>query len=104
MSCTSCEERTSLESTSQVFRIFPRSGMMAWNSRSRACFAESAESPSTRNSSVRLRSCAVQSASLPEVRDRRSASCVVLLSLLEPHHGLVDGHAGDPLRLADVVV
>jgi hypothetical protein len=57
MSCTSCEESTSLESTSHVFRILPRSGMMAWNSRSRACFAEPpAESPSTRNSSVRLRS------------------------------------------------
>ena len=53
MSCTSCEPSTSCGSTSQVFRILPRSGMMAWNSRSRACLAEPpAESPSTRNSSV----------------------------------------------------
>ena len=55
MSCTSCDARTSVRgSTSQVFRILPRSGMIAWNSRSRACLAEPpAESPSTRNSSVR---------------------------------------------------
>ena len=40
--------------------------MTAWNSRSRACFAEPpAESPSTRNSSLRSGSCDVQSASLP---------------------------------------
>ncbi len=43
-----------LDSSSQVFRILPRSGMMAWNSRSRACLAlPPAESPSTRNSSER---------------------------------------------------
>ncbi len=66
MSCTSCEASTSDGSTSQVFRILPRNGMTAWNSRSRACLAEPpAESPSTRNSSVRLGSWRVQSASLP---------------------------------------
>ena len=55
MSCTSCDARSSAGSTSQVFRILPRSGMIAWNSRSRACFAEPpAESPSTRNSSAQL--------------------------------------------------
>ncbi len=42
------------------------SGMIAWNSRSRACLAEPpAESPSTRNSSPRSGSWLVQSASLP---------------------------------------
>src|SRR3954462_15199852 len=45
------------ESNSQVFRILPRNGMMAWKSFSRACFAEPpAESPSTRNSSERFAS------------------------------------------------
>lgn len=40
--------------------------MIAWNSLSRACFAEPpAESPSTRNSSARIGSCPAQSASLP---------------------------------------
>ena len=53
-------------SSSQVFRILPRSGMMAWKSWSRACLAEPpAESPSTRNSSERAGSWLVQSASLP---------------------------------------
>ena len=66
MSLTSCDDRMSAASTSQVFRILPRSGITAWNSRSRACFAEPpAESPSTRNSSQRSGSCKVQSASLP---------------------------------------
>src|SRR5581483_3330210 len=66
MSCTSCEASTSADSTSQVLRILPRNGITAWNSRSRACFAEPpAESPSTRNSSVTLTSCITQSASLP---------------------------------------
>ena len=66
MSCTSCEARISEEATSQVFRILPRSGMTAWNSRSRACFAlPPAESPSTRNSSARVTSPPLQSASLP---------------------------------------
>ena len=42
-------------STSQVFRILPRSGRIAWKSLSRACLAEPpAESPSTRNSSRAL--------------------------------------------------
>ena len=40
--CTSCEARISAPSTSQVFRILPRSGRMAWNSRSRACLARTA--------------------------------------------------------------
>ncbi len=66
MSCTSCEASTSAASTSQVFRILPRSGITAWKERSRACLAEPpAESPSTRNSSQRSGSCSVQSASLP---------------------------------------
>ena len=58
MSCTSCDCSTSAASTSQVLRILPRSGITAWNSRSRACFAEPpAESPSTRNSSPRAGCC-----------------------------------------------
>ena len=66
MSCTSCEASTASESTSQVFRIFPRNGRMAWYSRFLACLAlPPAESPSTRNSSVIDRSWLVQSASLP---------------------------------------
>ena len=40
MSCTSWEPRISWESTSEVFRILPRSGRIAWVFRSRACFAE----------------------------------------------------------------
>ena len=52
MSCTSWDEPIAPGSSSQVFRILPRSGMMAWKSWSRACLAEPpAESPSTRNSS-----------------------------------------------------
>ncbi len=66
MSWTSCDDSTSAASTSQVFRILPRSGITAWNSRSRACLAEPpAESPSTRNSSARFGSWLLQSASLP---------------------------------------
>ena len=66
ISCTSCEASTSVDSTSQVFRILPRKGMIAWKLRSRACLAEPpAESPSTRNSSVRAWSSDRQSASLP---------------------------------------
>ncbi len=66
MSWTSWLASTSPPSTSQVFRILPRSGMIAWNSLSRACLAEPpAESPSTRNSSARIGSCPAQSASLP---------------------------------------
>ena len=54
------------ESTSQVFRILPRSGMIAWVLRSRACFAEPpAESSSTRKISQSSGSCDVQSASFP---------------------------------------
>ena len=65
MSCTSCDASISDGSTSHVFRILPRSGITAWNSRLRACFAEPpAESPSTRNSSD-VGSCFAQSASLP---------------------------------------
>ena len=66
MLCTSCDCSTSRESDSQVFRILPRNGMMAWVTRSRACLAEPpAESPSTRNSSPRSGSWLTQSASLP---------------------------------------
>ena len=66
MSCTSCEARISAESTSQVFRILPRNGMIACVLRSRACLAEPpAESPSTRKISHSSGSCDVQSASLP---------------------------------------
>ena len=63
-------------STSQVLRILPRSGRIAWKSLSRACLAlPPAESPSTRNSSVRDRSCEMQSASLPG----RAGPCVTFL-------------------------
>ena len=66
MSCTSCEVRIWPGATSQVFRILPRSGITAWNSRSRACLADPpAESPSTRNSSDRSGSSETQSASFP---------------------------------------
>ena len=66
MSCTSCEAKTCSGETSHVFKILPRNGRIAWYSRSRACLAEPpAESPSTRNNSVKLRSCELQSASLP---------------------------------------
>ena len=56
MLCTSSRCRRSAPgSSSQVFRILPRSGMIAWKSLSRACLAEPpAESPSTRNSSRAL--------------------------------------------------
>ena len=61
-----CEASTPPDATSQVLRILPRSGRIAWKSLSRACLAlPPAESPSTRNSSVRDRSCEMQSASLP---------------------------------------
>src|SRR5690606_41759590 len=73
--------------TSQVFRILPRSGRMAWNPLSRACLAlPPAESPSTRNSSVRPRSSLMQSASLPrseehtsELQSRENLVCRLLL-------------------------
>ena len=50
-----------------VFKTFPRKGNIAWNLRSRPCFAEPpAESPSTRKSSFffGLRDCA--GVSLPD--------------------------------------
>ena len=66
ISCTSCDASTSSEDTSQVFKILPRIGMMAWKFLSRACLAEPpAESPSTINSSDSSRLCPTQSASLP---------------------------------------
>ncbi len=66
MSWTSWLASTSPPSTSQVLRILPRSGRIAWNSLSRACLAlPPAESPSTRNSSARIGSWPAQSASLP---------------------------------------
>ncbi len=66
MLCTSWDCSTSRVSASHVFRIFPRSGMMACVVRSRACLADPpAESPSTRNSSLRAGSWLTQSASLP---------------------------------------
>ena len=66
ISCTSCEASTSSEETSQVFKILPRIGMMAWKFLSRACFAEPpAESPSTINSSDSSKVCPTQSANLP---------------------------------------
>ncbi len=52
--------------TRSTFRIFPRSGNTAWNSRLRPCLAEPpAESPSTMNSSDFAGSFSWQSASLP---------------------------------------
>ena len=66
MLCTSCEAKTSSEETSQVFKIFPRIGMIAWKFLSRACLAEPpAESPSTMNSSDSSKVCPTQSDSLP---------------------------------------
>src|SRR5471032_1864741 len=59
------EYRVSGESC-QVFLGLPFSGSTAWNSLSRACFAEPpAESPSTMNSSFRSGSSEAQSVSLP---------------------------------------
>ena len=47
-----------------TFRIFPRSGRIAWNFRSRPCFADPpADSPSTMNSSLSRGSRSWQSAS-----------------------------------------
>ena len=55
-----------LSSTSQLFRIFPLSGRIAWKTLSLACFADPpAESPSTINNSHKSGSSLVQSASLP---------------------------------------
>ena len=49
-----------------MFKILPRNGRIAWYSRSRACFADPpAESPSTKNNSLRLGSSVEQSANLP---------------------------------------
>ena len=49
-----------------TFKIFPRIGKMAWNSRLRPCFAEPpAESPSTINNSHFSGSLLEQSASFP---------------------------------------
>mmetsp|Transcript_23340 Transcript_23340/g.51045 ORF Transcript_23340/g.51045 Transcript_23340/m.51045 type:complete len:200 (-) Transcript_23340:211-810(-) len=63
-------ELSSLRST---FRIFPRSGRIAWNLRSRACLAlPPALSPSTRKISVRSMSVEEQSASFPGSIDDRS--------------------------------
>ncbi len=57
-----------------VFKTFPRNGRIAWNLRSRPCLADPpAESPSTRNNSLRLalRDCA--GVNLPE--SNRSFLC-----------------------------
>ncbi len=53
-------------SKSHVFNIFPLKGMIAWKDLSLACFAEPpAESPSTKNNSVSLRSWLLQSDNFP---------------------------------------
>ena len=99
MSCTSCEELISPTDTSQVFRILPRNGMMAWVSRSRACLAEPpAESPSTRNSSECFGSWLVQSASLPgQRRTRGHALALDLLRRLGALLRVLDGELRDAL-------
>ena len=62
----SCEDKRLDSSTSQLFKILPLSGRIAWYFRSLACFAEPpAESPSTINNSHRSGSSLVQSANLP---------------------------------------
>ena len=49
-----------------MFKILPRNGMIAWNSRSRPCLAlPPAESPSTKNTSVLKTSWELQSESFP---------------------------------------
>src|SRR5258706_143104 len=66
MSCTSVLANKRSRSTSQVLSTLPRNGRIAWNSLSRPIFAEPpAESPSTRNNSLRARSVDSQSVSLP---------------------------------------
>jgi hypothetical protein len=106
MSCTSCEASTSAGSTSQVFRILPRSGITAWNSRSRACLAEPpAESPSTRNSSERSGSCWLQSASLPGSAGPLTTRLRTTLRLaFSRAAGVGDGQLGDALAGLRVLV
>ena len=57
-------------STSLAFSVFntlPRKGKIAWNLRSRPCLAEPpAESPSTKNSSLRVASFDCAGANLPD--------------------------------------
>ena len=65
-----------------TFRIFPRSGRIAWNSRLRPCLAEPpAESPSTMKISHWLGSRLLQSASLPGSVMPSSAPLRMTLSL-----------------------
>src|SRR5215472_14856897 len=67
-----------------TLRILPRSGRMAWVSRSRACFAEPpALSPSTRKISVPAALPRAQSASLPGRRNLRVAVFGALDDVLE---------------------
>src|SRR5216110_227711 len=62
----SAEESSLSKRARSTFRILPFSGRIAWNLRSRPCFAEPpAESPSTRYSSHSAGSRSWQSASLP---------------------------------------
>ncbi len=107
MSCTSCDASSSAGSTSQVFRILPRSGMTAWNSRSRACFAEPpAESPSTRNSSAHARLLARAVGEL--ARQRRSRDDALARDLvaraLQPRLRVLDRELRDALARFRVLV
>ena len=62
----SCDLIISELSKSQVFKIFPRKGIIAWKDLSLACLADPpAESPSTRNNSVSFKSWLLQSDSFP---------------------------------------
>ena len=62
---SSCASILSMRAFSTL-RIFPLRGRIAWNRRSRPCFAvPPADSPSTRNNSQRFGSRSEQSASLP---------------------------------------
>jgi len=66
-----------------TLRILPRSGRIAWVSRSRACFAEPpALSPSTRKISVPAALPAVQSVSLPGRRSLAGRALARHLALL----------------------
>ena len=106
MSCTSCDDRISPDSTSHVFRILPRSGITAWNSRSRACLAEPpAESPSTRKSSVRFGSWLRAVGEL--ARQRGPADHALardLLARLEAGLRVADRELRDPLARLRVLV
>ena len=89
--------------------ILPNSGRTACVERSRACLAEPpAESPSTMNSSVRLGSRTVQSASLPgqrRVLERRlAAGQVARLAGGGAGPGRVDRLEDDPARVGRVLL